>query len=60
LFVDLLTAWYLLSSREGLTIYLHTKKAPFLVSDALRKDVEGILKAFVEDQDSYLSQVGMN
>jgi uncharacterized protein with ATP-grasp and redox domains len=56
---DLVTTWFLLSSNDQLTISLHTKKAPFLVSDALQKDVDGIIKAFVKDEDAYLSEVGI-
>ncbi len=56
---DLLTACHLLSCNEQLTICLHTKKAPIFVSDALQKDVEGIIKAFVEDENAHLSKAGL-
>jgi len=56
---DLLTALHLLAFNEQLTICLHVKKAPVLVSDALQKDVEGVIKAFIEDKDAFLSKAGM-
>jgi uncharacterized protein with ATP-grasp and redox domains len=55
---DLLTACYLLDADAQLTLYLHTKQAPILVSDALQKDVQGTINAFLEDQDAGLVKAG--
>ncbi len=59
---DLLLVWAILMNTENTRVYLHLKKYPFYVSDAMVKDFFQTLECFIKSPESvenpYLIEVG--
>lgn len=55
---DLMLVLYLLSDDPQRTVYLHVKEHPFFVSDAMVKDVQQTVNAFIYDEAKELSKTG--
>ncbi len=56
---DLLLADFLLFTVDGARVVFHLKRAPYFVSDAMTKDVQATIGAFISDADSLLRAAGL-
>jgi hypothetical protein len=56
---DLIAVWHILSHSPPTRVYLHAKRYPFYVSDAMVVDVEETIAAMARDGDNAMSSIGL-